>query len=375
MKGLIFVDERKILVVFGTRPEAIKMCPLIIELRKRNKFNIITAVTGQHREMLDQALDAFRVCPEYDLKIMKEGQSLIELLIAVMDGIVSILDRENPDLTLVHGDTVTAYATAVACYLKGFATGHVEAGLRTYNITEPFPEEFNRRSIGLIANYHFAPTELAKKNLIREGTEETHVYVTGNTGIDALKYTVRENYTNPYLTEAGKRKLILVTLHRRENWDGPMRNVLRALRRILDENRERIFALYPMHKNPRIRKIAEEELGGCDNIIRTEPFDVAGFHNIMAKCYFVLTDSGGIQEEAPYFGKPVLVARNVTERPEGVEAGTLKLIGTQEDGIYYSMKELLENPEAYQEMSKAINPYGDGTSSIQIADIIEKILR
>lgn len=367
--------ERKILIVFGTRPEAIKMCPLIIELKKRNKYNIITAVTGQHREMLDQVLDVFHVCPEYDLKIMKDGQSLIELLTAVMDGVSSILDFEEPDLTLIHGDTITAYAAAVACYMKGFTTGHVEAGLRTYNITEPFPEEFNRRSIGMIADYHFAPTERAKQNLIREGMEAAQIYVTGNTGIDALKHTVKENYTNPYLTKAGERRLILVTLHRRENWDEPMRNIFRALRRILDENKERIFALYPMHKNPIIRKLSEEELGACENIIRTEPFDVVDCHNIMAKCYFVLTDSGGIQEEAPYFGKPVLVARNVTERPEGVEAGTLKLIGTEEDEVYYSMKELLEKPDIYRKMSKAINPYGDGTSCIQIADIIEKILR
>lgn len=365
----------KILIVFGTRPEAIKMCPLIIELNKRNKFDIITAVTGQHREMLDQVLDLFHVCPEYDLKIMKEGQSLIELLTAVMGGVDSILDREEPDLTLVHGDTITAYASAVACYMKGFAVGHVEAGLRTYNIMEPFPEEFNRQSIGMVATYHFTPTERAKQNLIHEGRQTPHIYVTGNTGIDALKYTVKEDYTSPYLAEAGGRKLILVTLHRRENWNEPIRNVFRALRRILVENKEQVFALYPMHKNSVIRKISEEILGTCENIIRTEPLDAVDCHNIMARCYFVLTDSGGIQEEAPYFGKPVLVARNVTERPEGVEAGTLKLVGTEEEEVYNNMRELLENPEIYQRMSKAINPYGDGTSSIQIADIMEKILR
>ncbi len=365
--------EKKILVVFGTRPEAIKMCPLIVELKQREKFTVITAVTGQHREMLDQVLELFHMIPDYDLKIMKAGQPLVEALTAIMSGVSEILDKVKPDVTLVHGDTLTAYAAAIACYLKGVPIGHVEAGLRTYNKKEPFPEEFNRQSIGLLADYHFAPTERAKQNLISEG-RGSHVYVTGNTAIDALKYTVRGNYTSAYLKEAEGRKLILVTLHRRENWNEPLRNIFRALQRILDENRERIFALYPMHKNPQIREIAKELLGGCENIRLTEPLDAADCHNLMARCYFVLTDSGGIQEEAPYFGRPVLVARNVTERPEGVEAGTLMLVGTEEENVYLHMKQLLEDKELYQKMSKAANPYGDGTSCKQIADILEREL-
>lgn len=364
------MDKKKILIVFGTRPEAIKMCPLIVELKKRKRFDIIVAVTGQHREMLDQVLKEFGIFPQYNLSIMKENQSLIEIMSSIMAGMPVILNDEKPDLTLVHGDTLTAYATAVICYMLNFTVGHVEAGLRTYNMKEPFPEEFNRQSIGMIAKYHFAPTERAKENLINEG-RGNHIYVTGNTAIDALKYTVKEDYVSPYFEESKGRRLILVTLHRRENWNKPMKNVFRALRRILNENKEQIFALYPIHKNPEIRKIAKEILGQCENLRMTEPLNTIDFHNIMARSYCIITDSGGIQEEAPYFGKPVLVARNVTERPEGVLAGTLKLIGTDEEEVYKSINELLVNHELYQEMSKAINPYGDGTACVKIADILE----
>lgn len=364
----------KILVVFGTRPEAIKLCPLIVELRNREIFEVVVAVTGQHREMLEQVLEVFGIFPEFDLKIMKKKQSLIQAMIEIMAGMERILDSEKPDLTLVHGDTLTAYATAVTCYLKGFTLGHVEAGLRTYNMAEPFPEEFNRQSIGMMAEYHFAPTERAKNNLLREG-RKNHVYVTGNTAIDAMKYTLEKDYTSPYLEEAKGRKLVLVTLHRRENWNEPMRNVFRALQRISDENKKEIFVLYPMHKNPAIREIAEEILGVCQNIKMVEPLNVIDFHNIMARSYCVITDSGGIQEEAPYFGKPVLVARNVTERPEGIWAGTLKLIGTEENEVYRNIKMLLEDPVLYQKMSRAVNPYGDGTACVKIADIIEKVYR
>ncbi len=367
------MSRKKILVVFGTRPEAIKMCPLVLELKKRSVFDVVVAVTGQHREMLDQVLELFEVCPKYDLNIMKTNQSLIRMMTAVTEGMDHVLDQERPELTLVHGDTLTAYATAVACFMKGYAVGHVEAGLRTHNLNEPFPEEFNRQSISVIAKYHFAPTKGAQQNLFREGKKE-HVYITGNTAIDALRYTVKENYSNPCLQELNGRKLILVTLHRRENWQDPMRHVFHALRRFLEEYEDQVFALFPLHRNPMIRENAMRILGECKNIRLTEPLDVVNCHNIMAESYFVLTDSGGIQEEAPYFGKPVLVARNVTERPEGVEAGVLKLIGTEEEEVYANLKELLENEECYQRMSRAVSPYGDGTASRQIADILEREL-
>ncbi len=365
--------KKKVLIVFGTRPEAIKMCPLVVELKRRDKFEVVVAVTGQHREMLDQVLEVFGVSPKYDLQIMKENQSLLEILEAVMRGMLTVLKTETPDITLVHGDTLTAYATALTCFMERFEIGHVEAGLRTYNMAEPFPEEFNRRSVALMAKYHFAPTQRAKDNLLRENRKE-HVYVTGNTAIDALKFTVKDNFVCSYLEEAKGRKLILLTLHRRENWNEPMRNVFRALREIADEYKDEVYILYPMHKNPTVRMIAKEILGECENAKLTEPLDAIEFHNIMARCSFVVTDSGGIQEEAPYFGKPVLVARNVTERPEGVEAGTIKLIGTDETEVYQNIKMILEKRDIYDKMSHAANPYGDGTASTKIADILEKEL-
>lgn len=363
--------KRKILVVLGTRPEAIKMCPVILELKKRNMFRTVVAVTGQHREMLDEVLNLFQVRPDYDLDILKSDQSLIHKLSEIINGMEKILDWEQPDLTLVHGDTLTAYATAVTCYMKRRAIGHVEAGLRTYNLSEPFPEEFIRQSIGIVAKYHFAPTELAKQNLIKEG-KKSNIYVTGNTAIDALKYTVQDDFFHPFLEDAKERKIVLVTLHRRENWNGPIENVLRAIQRIANEYLNEVFILYPLHKNPYIQRAAKPILEKCENVKITEPLGVFECHNIMARSYCILTDSGGIQEEAPYFNKPVLVVRNVTERQEGVEAGTLKLIGTDENVVYKNFKQILEDKELYKKMSKSVNPYGNGQSSQQIVDVLEK---
>ncbi|MGI6382028.1 MAG: non-hydrolyzing UDP-N-acetylglucosamine 2-epimerase [Tissierellaceae bacterium] len=360
---------KKIMVVFGTRPEAIKMCPLVKELKSRDKVDTVVCVTGQHREMLDQVLQAFDVAPDYDLSIMKEKQTLFDVTINILGKMRDILEEVKPEIVLVHGDTSTTFVTTLACFYMQIPVGHVEAGLRTYDIYSPYPEEFNRQAVGIVAKYNFAPTEKAKENLIKEGKDPSNIYVTGNTVIDALKTTVRDDYTHECLDWADDSRLIMITAHRRENLGKPMRNMFRAIKRIVDEYPD-IKAIYPIHMNPVVREAANEILGSCDRIKIIEPLDVLDFHNFLAKSYLILTDSGGIQEEAPSLGKPVLVMRDTTERPEGIEAGTLKLVGTNEEVIYNTFKQLLEHNNEYKKMSKANNPYGDGLASKRIVDIL-----
>ena len=362
---------KTIMLVFGTRPEAIKMCPLVNELKLRGNLKTVVCVTGQHRQMLDQVLEAFHVVPDYDLSIMKTGQTLFDITTNILNSIGTVLDKVKPDVVLVHGDTSTTFVTALACFYKQIAVGHVEAGLRTYNIYSPYPEEFNRQAVSIISQYNFAPTELSKQNLLKEGKKAETIWVTGNTAIDALKTTVREEYTHPELEWAADSRLIIITAHRRENLGGPMHHMFRAIRRIMDEH-PNVKAIYPIHMNPVVRKAADEELGGCDRIHIIEPLEVLDFHNFLARSFMILTDSGGIQEEAPSLGKPVLVMRDTTERPEGIQAGTLKLVGTNEEVIYQSFNELLENKEAYEAMAHASNPYGDGLACKRIADILAK---
>lgn len=359
------------MLVFGTRPEAIKMCPLVNELKKRKKFQTIVCVTGQHREMLDQVLKVFNVIPDYDLAIMKQKQTLFDITTNILNRIGKILEEVSPDIVLVHGDTSTTFATALACYYQKIPVGHVEAGLRTYDIYSPYPEEFNRQAVSIISQYDFAPTELAKQNLLKSGKKENAIFVTGNTAIDALKSTVRENYTHPELDWVGNARLIMITAHRRENLGTPMMHMFRAIRRVMDEYAD-VKAIYPIHMNPEIRKIADEILGGDTRIHIIEPLEVLDFHNFLNRSYLILTDSGGIQEEAPSLGKPVLVMRDTTERPEGIQAGTLKLVGTDENTIYNNFKRLLEDKEEYRRMSTASNPYGDGFACKRIADILER---
>lgn len=359
------------MLVFGTRPEAIKMCPLVNELRSRRNIETIVCVTGQHRQMLDQVLEVFSVIPDYNLSIMKENQTLFDITTNILNRIKNVLEEVKPDVVLVHGDTSTTFVTALACFYLQIPVGHVEAGLRTYNIYSPYPEEFNRQAVGIISQYNFAPTNMSKNNLLREGKKEETIYVTGNTAIDALKTTVQEAYSHPELKWAEGSRLIMITAHRRENLGEPMHHMFRAIRRIMDEHKD-VKAIYPIHMNPIVRNIASKELGGCDRIHIIEPLDVLGFHNFMARCFMILTDSGGIQEEAPSLGKPVLVMRDTTERPEGVAAGTLKLVGTNEEVIYQNFKELLEDKDAYNSMAQASNPYGDGFACKRIADILER---
>lgn len=360
---------KKIMLVFGTRPEAIKMCPLVLELKRHQNIRTIVCVSGQHRQMLDQVLEAFHVIPDYDLSIMKDKQTLFDVTVNILERIKDVLDKEKPDVVLVHGDTSTTFVTALACFYLQIPVGHVEAGLRTYDIYSPFPEEFNRQAVGIVAKYNFAPTELSKQNLLREGKKPDSIYVTGNTAIDALATTVRKDYTHPELEWAEGSRLIMLTAHRRENLGKPMHHMFRAIRRIVDEH-PNIKVIYPIHMNPVVRKAADEELGNDDRIHIVEPLEVLDFHNFLARSYLILTDSGGIQEEAPSLGKPVLVMRDTTERPEGIAAGTLKLVGTQEDTIYAEFKRLLEDPAAYEAMSKASNPYGDGHACERIANIL-----
>lgn len=360
---------KKVMLVFGTRPEAIKMCPLVNELKSRENLKTIVCVTGQHRQMLDQVLETFQVVPDYDLSIMKDKQTLFDITTNILNGIGSILDEVKPDVVLVHGDTSTAFVTALACFYKQIPVGHVEAGLRTYDIYSPYPEEFNRQAVSIISSYNFAPTVRARENLLREGKDGSRIWITGNTVIDALSTTVKDNYTHPELEWAGDSRLIFITAHRRENLGQPMHNMFRAIRRVMEEHPD-VKALYPIHMNPVVRKAADEELGGCDRIHIIDPVEVFDCHNIMARSYMILTDSGGIQEEAPSLGKPVLVMRDTTERPEGIAAGTLKLVGTDEETIYRNFKELLENQQAYDAMAKANNPYGDGHACERIADIL-----
>lgn len=362
---------KKTMLVFGTRPEAIKMCPLVNKLKSRENIITKVCVTGQHRQMLDQVLDAFNVVPDYDLTIMKDKQTLFDITTNILNRIKEVLEKEKPDVVLVHGDTSTTFVTALACFYMQIPVGHVEAGLRTYNIYSPYPEEFNREAVGIISQYNFAPTEVSKQNLLREGKRPETVFVTGNTVIDALKTTVREDYHHPELEWASDSRLILLTAHRRENLGKPMHSMFRAIRRIVDETPD-VKVIYPIHMNPAVRKAADEELGNDERIHIIEPLDVLDFHNFMARSYLILTDSGGIQEEAPSLGKPVLVMRDTTERPEGIKAGTLKLVGTDEETIYREFKLLLNDAYEYDRMSKASNPYGDGFACKRIADIISK---
>ena len=364
---------KTVMLVFGTRPEAIKMCPLVNELKGRKNLKTVVCVTGQHRQMLDQVLEAFNVVPDYDLSVMKDKQTLFDITTNILTRIKEVLDQVRPDVVLVHGDTSTTFVTALACFYLQIPVGHVEAGLRTYDIYSPYPEEFNRQVVGIVAKYNFSPTELSKENLLKEGKNTDSIYVTGNTAIDALKTTVREDYTHPELDWAADSKLIIITAHRRENLGEPMHNMFRAIRRIMDEHPD-VKAIYPIHMNPLVRQAAEAELGGCDRIRIIEPLEVLDFHNVLARSNMILTDSGGIQEEAPSLGKPVLVMRDTTERPEGIAAGTLKLVGTDEEVIYKNFKELLENQEAYDKMAHASNPYGDGFACKRIADILENAL-
>lgn len=362
---------KKVMTVFGTRPEAIKMCPLVNELKKHETINTIVCVTGQHRQMLDSVLNVFNVKPDYDLSIMKDNQTLFDVTINILEKIKIVLEKELPDIVLVHGDTSTTFVTALACFYLQIPVGHVEAGLRTYNIFSPYPEEFNRQAVSIISKYNFAPTDLAKSNLIKEGKKEDTIFVTGNTAIDALKTTIRKDYYHPELEWAKDSKLILLTAHRRENLGEPMHNMFRAIRRIVDEHND-VKVIYPIHMNPLVRKAAQEELGNDDRIHIIEPLDVLDFHNFMDKSYMILTDSGGIQEEAPSLGKPVLVMRDTTERPEGIAAGTLKLVGTSENTIYREFKKLLENEVEYNKMAHASNPYGDGHACERIVKALLK---
>lgn len=364
---------KKVMLVFGTRPEAIKMCPLVNELKSRPGLQTVVCVTGQHREMLDMVLNTFGVVPEYDLSIMKDRQTLFDVTTNILNRIKEVLERELPDVVLVHGDTSTTFVTALACFYLKIPVGHVEAGLRTYNIYSPYPEEFNRQAVSILSRFNFAPTETARQNLLREQRDDSTIYVTGNTGIDALRTTVRENYTHPELDWAADSRLILVEVHRRESLGAPMARMFRAIRRVCDEHPD-IKVIYPIHMNPAVREIAKQELSGVDRIHLIEPLDVLDFHNFMARCHLILTDSGGIQEEAPSLGKPVLVMRDTTERPEGLAAGTLKLVGTDEEVIYHNFRLLLEDSQAYAAMSNASNPYGDGYASRRIADILQQEL-
>lgn len=359
----------KVLTIFGTRPEAIKMAPLIKELEKREETQSIVCVTAQHREMLDQVLNAFNINPDYDLNIMQQGQTLSEITTRSIQGLDAIIKKVNPDIVLVHGDTSTTFSGALVAFYNNIKIGHVEAGLRTYNKYSPYPEEINRQLVGCLADLHFAPTKCSADNLIKEGKNKDKIFVTGNTAIDALKTTVKKDYTHEILNWIGKDKMILLTAHRRENLGKPMYTIFGAIKRIIDEFDD-VKVVYPIHKNPKVRFIANEVFGKCDKIKLIEPLEVFDFHNFMNKAYLIMTDSGGIQEEAPSLGKPVLVLRNTTERPEGIEFGTLKLVGTEEDKIYYETKKLLTNIKEYETMSKASNPYGDGRASIKIVNAI-----
>ena len=364
---------KKVMIVFGTRPEAIKMCPLVEELKKSSKFETIVCVTGQHREMLQQVLDVFSIVPDYDLDIMKEGQTLYSITTTILDKIKPILETERPDIVLVHGDTTTTFATSLAAFYSSTKIGHVEAGLRTYNLQSPFPEEFNRQAVSIVSDFNFAPTEQAKRNLLQESKKEATIFVIGNTAIDALRTTITESYTHPILEWVGDSKLILLTAHRRENLGVPMENMFRAVKRVLAEHND-VKILYPIHKNPKVREIAHKIFGNENRIKLIEPLEVIDFHNFMKRSYMILTDSGGVQEEAPSLGKPVLVMRDTTERPEGVESGTLKLVGTKEETIYNEFTTLLTDQNLYNQMSKASNPYGDGFASARIVQILEDYL-
>ncbi len=359
----------KVMTVFGTRPETIKMAPLIKELRSRTDMETVVCVTAQHRQMLDQVLEAFSIVPDYDLDIMTPGQTLADITTRVLQGLQGVIREVKPDIVLVHGDTTTTFAGALAAYYEQVAIGHVEAGLRTGNKYSPYPEEMNRQMVGVMADLHFAPTEKSRQNLLNEGKAADKIIVTGNTAIDALKTTVRESYTGELTEWAAGSRLIVLTAHRRENLGEPMHRMFRAIRRIIEKYPD-VKVVYPVHLNPVVVKTAEEEFGDCDRVKLVAPLEVVDFHNLLAASYFIATDSGGIQEEAPSLGKPVIVLRDTTERPEGIAAGTLKLAGTDEETIYSLFDQLLSDPEEYHRMSHASNPYGDGQASRRIADAI-----
>ena len=363
--------KTRIVLTVGCRPDAIKMMPLYKELKSRKNIQPILLSTGQQKENLEHIFHEFSVKPDYDLKIMKKDQSLFDITTNVLTTLQDLLDEIEPDLVLVCGDTSSAFATALACYYLRIPLGHVEAGLRTGNIYLPYPEEMNRKFISMVAKYNFAPTKHAKNNLLKDGVKEENIYVTGNTIIDTLPYTVRQDYHHPELDWVGDDKLIFITAHRRENIGRPMHNMFRAIRRVLEENKD-VKAIYPIHMNEQVRKIAEEELGGCDRIHIIEPLEVVDCHNFESLSYLILTDSGGIQEEAPTLGIPVLVMKKTTDRPEGVKAGTSKVVGIKESNIYKEFTRLIKNKSAYTKMSKIANPYGDGHASERIANILEE---
>ncbi len=359
----------KVITIFGTRPEAIKMCPLILQLKKTKQIECVVCLTGQHREMLRQVMDVFAIHGDYNLDIMRENQTLSSTTVDILDRLGDVLVREKPDLILVHGDTTTSFAAALAGFYQNIPVGHVEAGLRTYDMHSPYPEEFNRQAVDLITNFYFAPTGQARQNLLKEGKKDDRIYVTGNTVIDALATTIRDDYYNEHLDWAKDSRLILLTAHRRENIGEPMKHMFQAVKKILLEHGD-VKVIYPVHKNPKVRKTAQEILGDMNRVRLIEPLDVIDFHNFMARSYLILTDSGGVQEEAPSLGKPVLVMRDTTERPEGIEAGTLKLVGTEEEKIYQEVNRLLGDQSMYSRMSKAVNPYGDGHASERIVQAI-----
>ncbi len=362
----------KVMSIFGTRPEAIKMAPLVKELESREEIESIVCVTAQHREMLDQVLETFKITPDYDLNIMKQGQTLGDVTTRALNGLEGVIKEVKPDIVLVHGDTTTTFAGALAAFYNQVAIGHVEAGLRTNDKYSPFPEEMNRQMVDCMTDMYFAPTEISKENLLKENKDESKIYVTGNTAIDAMSTTVDENYHHSELEWIkDEERMILLTAHRRENLGEPMRHIFRAIRRIVDEFPD-VKVIYPIHMNPKVREVANEVFDGCDKVKLIEPLEVFDFHNFQNKSYIILTDSGGIQEEAPSLGKPVLVLRDTTERPEGIAAGTLKLVGTDEDVIYEETKKLLTDKCEYDKMSKASNPYGDGHASKRIVDAIIK---
>ena len=369
------MEKSKVMSVFGTRPEAIKMAPLVKELESREEIQSIVCVTAQHRQMLDQVLKTFDITPDYDLDIMAQGQTLSDITTKALKGLEGVIKEATPDIVLVHGDTTTTFAGALAAFYNQTAIGHVEAGLRTYNKYSPFPEEMNRQFVDCMTDMYFAPTELSRDNLLKENYQDEKIYVTGNTAIDAMSTTVKEDYTHPELDWIkDDERFILLTAHRRENLGEPMRNIFKGIRRIVDEFQD-IKVIYPIHLNPRVREVANEIFEGCDRLKLIEPLEVFDFHNFINKAHLILTDSGGIQEEAPGLGKPVLVLRDTTERPEGISAGTLKLVGTDEEVIYAETKKLLTDAEEYDKMSKASNPYGDGHASEYIVDAIIKKFR
>lgn len=364
----------KVMTIFGTRPEAIKMAPLVLELEKHSdSIESIVTVTAQHREMLDQVLETFSITPDYDLNIMKDRQTLVDVATRGLEGLDAIMKEAQPDIVLVHGDTATTFIGSLAAFYNKIAVGHVEAGLRTWDKYSPYPEEMNRQLTGVIADLHFSPTEKSAQNLLDEGKVEDRIYITGNTAIDALQTTVREQYTHPVLERVGEDKLILLTAHRRENLGEPMRNMFRAINRLLEKHND-IQVIYPVHMNPVVRELANEILGDNERIQLIEPLEVVDFHNFAAAAHIILTDSGGIQEEAPSLGKPVIVLRDTTERPEGIEAGTLKLAGTDEDTIFNLTDELLTDEAEYNRMAHASNPYGDGHASEKIVEALKKYM-